>query len=438
MIKIISLLFIIQTLCTAQTADSLFVGYPFPVDTIEINGNDITEEDIILRELSFEAGDSVSSNDLNYNRERIFSLGIFNRVDMYPDIRNNRNIIKIEVEESWYLYPVPFIELKDRNWQKLSYGFDLFIKNFRGRNETMRLRSAFGYDPSFYLSYTVPSLTRDGDYYLFSEFNYRDVKNKSKYALSLANEDFEQNFITANVGVGRRFGIFHRFSISGGYSYIKSPFYFPGISVSSGRIDRYPHLGFNYIYDTRDLIQFPNNGIYFNSALTIKGMGIQNINYQIFNLDFREYRKLFGELSGKWRLAGRFGLGGEIPTHDYSYIGFGEKVRGFYNTEIEGHHSYMFSAEIYYPFFKDVTVSLDFLPLLPDELLHYRTALYLQFFTDTGATQFRKEKIGYKDFISGYGTGLTLLILPYNILRVEFAVNENGLTEWILDLGISF
>jgi hypothetical protein len=48
------------------------------------------------------------------------------------------------------------------------------------------------------------------------------------------------------------------------------------------------------------------------------------------------------------------------------------------------------------------------------------------------------EPLKIKNFDTGYGTGLSLLLLPYMILRFEFAINDHGQTEWIFDLGSSF
>jgi outer membrane protein assembly factor BamA len=436
MYKLIFLIIFTSTILPQQESNSGF--YPFVVDSIRIIGNDITDADIITRELTFPIGDSISYDEMMYNRERIFSLGIFNRVDLYTEVTDNINILIIDVEESWYIYPLPFAELKDKSWDKFSYGMDIYVKNFRGRNEFIRIRGSLGYDPSIYFNYSVPSLTSDGNYYFYTDFLFRDVRNKSRTALLLTNENFDQKFITALAGFGRRFGVFHRVSVNAGYTYAESPFYLSGISASPDRIDRFPQIGFSYIYDTRDLAQFPKNGIFFNTAAAFKGFSINNIDYQILNLDFREYRPIFGDLVGKWRLAGRFGFGKLIPTYDFSYIGFGERIRGYYSKEAEGHHLYLASAELSYPIFNEVRINLDFIPLIPKELLHYRAGLYIQFFTDAGMTKLKHEKISIRDIASGYGTGLTVLILPYNIIRAEFAVSETGLTEWIVDIGISF
>ena len=83
-------------------------------------------------------------------------------------------------------------------------------------------------------------------------------------------------------------------------------------------------------------------------------------------------------------------------------------------------------------------MSLDFVPLLPRELLTYRIALYAQLFSDTGATQFRGKSLRINDFDTGYGFGFTFLILPYNVFRLEFALDDNQNSEFIFDLSVSF
>ncbi len=412
--------------------------YPIIIDSIKITGNEITEDFIIKRELNFKVGDSLYYKDLQFNRDRIFSLGIFNRVDLYFEEADGKNSLVIDIEESWYIYPIPLIELKDKSWDKISYGFYLVVKNFRGRNETIGLTCAFGYDPSFSLNYTIPSLTDDGNYYLYSDLYYREIKNKSQYALSLAGVSFTQKIMYGTVGFGRRFGLFNRVSVALGYTVVENPFFISGISASDERIDRFPSLGINYIYDTRDLVQFPTNGMYLNSTVNFKGLGVNDINYQILSMDYRAYLPIIGDLIAKGRVAGRFGFGNLVPTHDYSYIGFGERIRGFYAEEMEGNHLYIASAEIFYPIIKEFQINLDFIPILPKELLHYRAGLYVQLFTDSGTAISNQERISFEDFKSGYGAGITFLILPYNILRLEYAASESGATQWIFDLGISF
>ena len=408
------------------------------IDSIVIQGNDITEPEIILRELTFQPADIVTDKTLNYNKERIFSLGIFTKVDLFIYPENERNILVINVEESWYIYPIPIASLRENDWKKLSYGLSLVIKNFRGRNETVIGRVELGYDPLLQLSYYKPNIIPGSDIFWGAEILYKKNTNKSLAAAMVYRDDFEQKFIIGSLEIGKRFGVFQRVNLRINYNYIESPRYVNLVNASNERVDRYPSIGFGYSYDTRDLAQFPKTGIMGAAYYEFKGLGFNDVNYQVFGLDFREYRNIIDDLTAKWRFTARFTSGKKIPFYDYSLIGYSEKIRGNYNLTMEGNNYYIGSLELFYPLIRDFNISFDFIPIVPKELLSYRVALYLGLFGDTGATKILGKPISFNDFRSGYGIGLNLLILPYNLLRIELAFDEYQNSEFILGLGLSF
>ncbi len=424
----------------AQNGDTLYYHgkYSVVVDSIKIYGNKTTERDVITRELSVVRGDTLTASSARYNRERIYSLGIFNKVSVYPVTVNKINYMIISVEESWYIYPLPFAELKDKDWNKITFGVDFLIRNFRGRNELIRARAQFGYDNSYFLSYSTPYLIYDKDISFMSAFSYQTARNRSLTAELLMGQEFNYKIINGSVAFGKRFGLFNFIGVNLGFDYIEAPGYLKGVTASSGRIDHLFTLGLNYTYDTRDLKQFPKEGILTNASYDFKGIGIDHINYRIFKLDFREYRNLFDNLYGKWRLTTRMTFGEDVPYYDYSFLGFSERIRGHYNDEMEGNNYYLGSVELFYPFINDLNINLKFIPLIPKELLSYRIALYAQLFGDTGTTQINHDGIKLNSFRSGYGIGLTLLILPYNTARVEMALDEYRNIQWIFDVGVSF
>ena len=65
------------------------------IDSIKITGNEITETFIITRELTFKPGDKINPEILDYNRERVFSLGIFElgEANEHGIVRTNFKII---------------------------------------------------------------------------------------------------------------------------------------------------------------------------------------------------------------------------------------------------------------------------------------------------------------------------------------------------------
>lgn len=441
MIKLNKILFSLWISITvfAQTNDHGDTNfYPFVVDSISITGNSITKDFIILRELTFTKGDTIDYETAGYNRERIYSLGIFNQVHLKPQKVDENNILNITVEESWYIYPIPFVNIKERDWDKLSFGMYLVLKNFRGRNETISAVASFGYDPTFGLSYYNPNLIGNENIFFLTQVNYSDVSNKSLIAAQLAETDFEQKVIGVNTEIGRRFNLFHKLALNFGFHYIETPFYIEGINASNERIDRVFTASAGYQYDTRDLVQFPRSGMFASASYIFKGLGINDINYNVARVDLRYYDNLIKKLGYKLRFASRFTSGDKIPYYDNSIIGLEDKIRGFFKQKFEGNHSYLSSAELFYPIIEEWHIDLTFIPIIPKQLLSYRFALYAQLFADAGAVQFRNTPLSLKDFRTGYGAGLTILVLPHYAARIEYAVNEFRKTEIILDVGISF
>lgn len=429
----------LTTTIKPNTGDTLYFkgDYSIVIDSIVIIGNKQTKDFIILRELTFNVGDTLNPKLAEYNRERIYSLNIFNFVHLIPYKTKQENFLLIEIEESWYIYPLPFITLKDRDWDKISYGVGVLIKNFRGRNETLRGKVAFGYDPSFDFSYENPNLVHNLN--LFTEFGigFNNVNNKSETAEEQAGEDFTQDFYFGKILFGKRFGLYHRFGITIGFDYVETPFYIDGVNASDQRIDRTVILGLGYNYDTRDLRQFPTNGIYAFVDYELKGMGINGINYRVAYFDFREYRPIIDKLSAKWGGAVRL-TSGDVPYYDYSYIGLSTRVRGHWQEQMEGNDLFFGSVELDYYLVQDYRLDLYWIPLLPKSLLSYRVGLAAELFLDTGTTRLIGEPLTLKQFSTGYGTGLYFLLLPYFVIRLDLAFDEQGNSQWIFDLGTSF
>ncbi len=433
-------LFLTPLLLQAQSDTLFYEGdYKIVVDSILITGNEITEDFIILRELTFGIGDTLDHHLAAYNRERVYSLRIFNEVKLVPYSLNGINILHIEIEESWYIYPIPIIVLKDRDWEKISYGLSVSLLNFRGRNETLSGVATFGYDPSFGFRYFNPNLSYNQNLNLQVNLGYSTATNKSSQAEYLYGNSFEQKIFTSRVQLGKRFGNYHWAYLKSGFDYIETQFYIEGVNASDNNIDKTLIVGASYVYDTRDLTLYAADGIYTLLSYEWKGLGIDGINYRVADLEFREYGKIIERFTAKWRFSVRHTEGEIVPYYDYSYLGYSDRVRGYFNDgESEGNDRFIGSVEINYPIIEETRINLYWVPLLPNSLLSYRVAVIAGLFGDTGVTRDSGEPLAIKNFMTGYGTGISFLLLPYFICRVEFAVNDNGQTEWIFDLGASF
>ncbi len=407
------------------------------IDSIHISGNKTTKDFIILRELSFSAGDTVSKSALAYNRERVYSLGIFNKVNFNIDNKTKLNILNIQVEESWYIYPVPFLNWRENTIAKSSYGVFLLYKNFRGRNETLQALASFGYDPSYFLFYTNPLLIPNEDINLKLGLFYRTISNKSL----LANQIFGKNFNYKTSGgfltIGKRLNLYNDVSLSSGFNYIEAPQNISGFTASNERIDRFAWVGIEYKFDSRNLKQFSENGIFTSINFVHNGLINDKVNYNSVSIDFREYRPVFFNITARWRIAYRATLGHRIPLYDFSFFGSGTYIRGHITEDREGNNLLLGSLELSYPLIKEWHVSLN-LPLLPKSLTTARIGLRFNVFGDTGLTYNNGQSIILKNFDSGWGVGLAILFLPYNAVRFEYSFNENLRGEFTVGTGFAF
>ncbi|MCF8240010.1 MAG: hypothetical protein K9J16_01385 [Melioribacteraceae bacterium] len=435
------ILLIVSQFIYGENADTLKLGVndQYVVDSLKIIGNDITEEFIILREMTFSEGDTVDAKLLKYNRERIYSLGLFNFVNLYLREYNNKIFCHIEVKESWYIYPIPFIDLNDRtSFERASYGINVLYKNFRGRDETINFIFSFGYDPKYLLAYYIPVLIESHDISFQFSVSYGTIANKSQLAEYYYGEEFSYKVMGSTISFGKRFDQFNNLFVHSGFDYITAPEDAVNFSTGSNiNIDRSIKLGLDYVYDSRDLKQFPSDGIYFTSGITHKGFGLDGLNYNVFRIDFREYRKIIDKITAKWRTTYRHTFGAVVPTYDYSYFGFNEYVRGHQVNQREGNNYILSSVELSYPLLKEWNFSID-LPLLPKRLTSSRIGININSFFDTGIVYFNGEPIHFDKFNSGWGLGLTILFLPYNSVRLEYAFNENWKGEILLGTGFSF
>ncbi|MDA7768457.1 hypothetical protein N8904_01955, partial [Flavobacteriales bacterium] len=166
----LSLLVLFLTISTLLNAQELF-----RINSIEIEGNKTTKKSTILRELSFQIGDTLTqesfSEKLIQSELNISSQWLFNFIDFVPTYINNNIDVVIKVVERWYVWPYPILEISERNFNvfydslkasnftdfsRLNYGVFLNWYNFRGRNELLKIKFRKGYKEHYLFEYDIP------------------------------------------------------------------------------------------------------------------------------------------------------------------------------------------------------------------------------------------------------------------------------------------
>jgi len=437
---ILLLIFNFSSILFAQELNSIFESSSsyFQVDSIKIIGNEQTQEFVILRELSFEVGDTVNSEILHYNRERIFSLSIFTKVDVVLEKQNDKNVVLIKVEESWYIFPVPFVNVRERTFARASYGVSLKYKNFRGRNETIRATVSLGYDPFYSLEYVNPLVIQSYDISLSLSFGLGKSVNKSEILEIVNGNSFEFKTIVINSIWGKRITEESSLYFSVGYSKTKAPSDNLNLLMASGTsIDHKITTGISYLYDSRNLKQYASDGEYFGISYLYNGLGNSQSHYNVLNIDIRDYQEIYENFVMRGFISARHTFGEYVPIYDYSMFGYDYYIRGNRFEIKEGNNRILTNLVISYPILPEWNFALD-LPILPNSLTRSRISIMASLFADAGAIFNNGDKIKFTDFSHGYGFGLTVLFLPYSSFSLEYAFNEFGKGEILLGTEVSF
>ena len=114
-----------------------------PVITrITLDGNRVTRDATLLRELGLAPGDPAEPARIDAARQAVLDLGLFRHVsvDTLPD--GDGVALRVQVEEKRYLLPVPRIDANSDG--DYSLGGQLRWSNVGGRNQTLRLQSEDG------------------------------------------------------------------------------------------------------------------------------------------------------------------------------------------------------------------------------------------------------------------------------------------------------
>ena len=92
------------------------------VSDIIINGNNVTKDAIIFRELTFEIGDTIPAQrweeELRVSHENVQNTTLFNFVtfeQQEDESQSNAVILNINVVERWYIWVFPYVAYSDRN-----------------------------------------------------------------------------------------------------------------------------------------------------------------------------------------------------------------------------------------------------------------------------------------------------------------------------------
>jgi len=419
---------------------------------IVIRGNKVTKDRIIIRELVFEEGDTIKKMDLipgiKRSRENLLNTSLFNFVtfdaEHFPEERID---IIIDVVERWYIWPVPILELADRNfstfiknreWDRVNYGVWMRWNNFNGLRDQLMGKIRLGYKEEYSLIYQGPSMGKKQQHILSGgfvlnmqrEITYKTLNNEPvDYRESKGKSQINQNaFIYYEYR--RKLYIVNRARIDYNYLSVSDsiPMLNPDFIGDSATSTRYFTFDYRFMHDLRDSKVYPLEGYAFKFEAQQYGLGIFN--------DFKyPHLKLTGTFFFHQRLNHRFYFANatkaEFSTRkDLPYIfkkglGYAENLSGYEYYVINGSDYFLTKYFLKFELIPPTQKTIPFLKMEQFNKIFY--AIYINLFADAGYV-YNKDtdpsNFMANEWQFSIGVGFDLVTYYDQVFRIEYAINK--------------
>jgi outer membrane protein assembly factor BamA len=268
---------------------------------ISVHGNKKTKPFVIEREIPFKQGDYIARNDLEKKlalaRQQVMKTSLFTQVYIYVQSQQGSLVfINVDVKERWYLFPLPYFKLVDRNFNqwwveqkaslnRVNYGIKFDQKNVSGRNDKLSVYLIGGYSRQVLLKYEQPFANRSlksGYSVAFSFSRQRELN----YGTDLSKQAFykQDNFVMQNMRAEAAYlyrpaiKTRHAFKVA----YVKNKVsdtilslnsqYYP---VSAGNSISYPEFSYSIQYYNADYNAYPSKGFIGDASILRRGLNRQ-------------------------------------------------------------------------------------------------------------------------------------------------------------------
>jgi len=396
-------------------------GPKYRIGRIFVAGNTHTAEPVITRAGGLKSYDPYNPEALLQAQQKLYSMGIFNRVEVVTIERDQRDLgmdknLLIQVEEAKPILLTPGFGVTDRDGPRAT--IELSDINWLGRAKTISARVRGGRNErQFQASYRDPRLFNhdlEGIASLsFDKTTHNDAKGNLLY---------NSNETDFSIQTVRKLSKTRTLSFSASYETVN----LQDIKVNPN-IRRFPdtpgliqiaRLGSTYIEDRRDSVSDPTHGTFLTTSLEIanKKLGSE-VNFgSLFTQGSYFTPVRGGVIASSVRLGWKHPYGGdvELPISERFFTGGSTTLRGFKFDDAgpQGGGQLLTIGNIEY------RVPLPFLPI---------KGLGTALFYDTGNVFERPSDFELAQFTHSAGTGLRYKT-PIGPVRVDVGFNLRAKT----------
>jgi outer membrane protein assembly factor BamA len=462
------ILFCILELPSAAAQQPNFVV----VEAITVEGNSKTRTSIILRELRFQQGDTIQtillSDLLEESRQLVMNTGLFNNAKFSFkkwEGESGRVHLLLEVEEAWYIYPVPTFELADRNFnvwwveqnrslQRLNFGVEFTHLNITGRRDKLKLNAKYGYTRNYGIGYVLPYINKkqtvglafEVSYSRNREVNYMTLNNKQEFFQEEEEESFLFQRFRAVTGVTYRPGLRaqHEFYLAFRQNGIASQVaqqLNPDFFLNGRTLQRYFSFRYRFSYDMRDIRPYPMSGYFMSASLEKDGFGVFGDRDALTLIGIYDHYHSF---SPRWSIANE--LQGKLslirsrqPYNDNRALGFSRHfLRGFEYYVIDGLDMGLARTTLRYKVFER---EFNFGKVMP--IRAFRTMPFKVFLTLNGDMGYvngpftRSENFLNNKMLFSTGVGINFVLYYDKVVQINYSWNELNEAGVFLHLNLN-
>lgn len=444
----------------------------FIVQQIVIEGNQKTQDKIIHRELDFVEGDKINISELQekirLNEKRLLSTALFTHAKINIedwDTEAGTADIVITLQENWYIYPAPIFELADRNFNvwwnemnrsfsRVNYGVRLSHINLTGQRDKLKFVAQFGYTRKLEADYNFPYLNKEQTlgirtnifYSENKEIGYRTESNKTLFY----SEDDERVMLRRfRVGTQLNYrpdlfsnhtlGLeFHRNSADDVVNKELNPAYF----LNDLSAIRFFKLEYDYKYDKREFVLYPDGGYRIGGNIKKEGLGIFNeYNNLILTLQGEYYREIRSDIIVALSAKARTNLSrSEVAFANNTALGYGQNlVRGYELYVMDGTDSFLSRNSLRWRAVDKLINLGNKMPLREFRFLMLKVYLTANIdFAYVNEPTYTQTNFLNNRLVYGYGPGVDIILFNTYLMQIEYSFNHLGENAIYLHNSVSF
>lgn len=421
------------------------------VSDIIISGNKKTRDGIILRELLFKKGDIISVSKLDENlqqsRSFVFNTTLFVDVEVAATkLDSNKIIVHILVKERWYIFPLPYFKLVDRNFNewwvnqnrdlsRVNYGIKFFHNNLSGRNDKLNIWLITGYNRQVSLRYENPFSNKkltNGFAIGFihskqKEINY-GTSNLNKQEFFKLDNDFAKSFTKVEFAFTNRPDQRLRHIFKLGYTTesvhdsvaIKNPNYYGNGASELNYLD----FSYTVQYVNTNYNAYPTKGFIGGISIYHRGISKENGYTQIAG-SANWIKPLSKKTFFRTTLAATIKFPYSSIYVNQNLFGYGDfQVRGLENYVVDGMVGVMSKNSLGTKLF-DINLKL---PVKSNIYNVIPFKFYGKIFSDFGYSHnpFTSNDILSNKLMYSYGIGLDVVSIYDIVFKFELSFNQFG------------